>query len=65
MRTKGAVNVREGVARTGLLTTPFMLLGGGVPIFKDGQCVGAVGVSGVQAAQDEQIARAGAAAIAS
>jgi uncharacterized protein GlcG (DUF336 family) len=32
---------------------------GGVPIVVDGTCVGAVGVSGVQSHEDEQIAKAG------
>lgn len=32
---------------------------GGVPIIADGTCIGAVGVSGVQSQQDEQIAQAG------
>jgi uncharacterized protein GlcG (DUF336 family) len=32
---------------------------GGVPIVADGTCVGAVGVSGVQSHEDEQIAQAG------
>ena len=32
---------------------------GGVPIVFDGTCVGAVGVSGVQSHEDEQIAAAG------
>ena len=35
----------------------------GVPILKDGQCLGAVGVSGVKSSEDAQIARAGLAAI--
>ena len=39
------------------------LLEGGVPIMKDGQCLGAVGVSGVKSNEDAQIARAGIAAI--
>ena len=39
------------------------MLEGGVPIMKDGQCLGAVGVSGVKSAEDAQIARAGLAAI--
>ena len=38
-------------------------LEGGVPIIKDGQCIGAVGVSGVKSNEDAQIARAGMAAI--
>ena len=36
---------------------------GGVPILKDGQCLGAVGVSGVKSSEDAQIARAGIAAL--
>jgi uncharacterized protein GlcG (DUF336 family) len=32
---------------------------GGVPIVVDGECIGAVGVSGVQSHEDEQIAKAG------
>jgi uncharacterized protein GlcG (DUF336 family) len=39
------------------------MLEGGVPIMKDGQCLGAVGVSGVKSSEDAQIARAGLAAI--
>ena len=39
------------------------LLEGGVPLIVDGDCIGAVGVSGVKADQDAQVARAGTAAI--
>ncbi len=35
------------------------LIQGAVPVIYDGECVGAIGVSGVQSSQDEQIARAG------
>ncbi len=51
--------------RTAFLTAPGVdgLLEGGVPIIKDGQCLGAVGVSGVKSNEDAQIARAGIAAI--
>ena len=38
---------------------------GGVPIFVDGQRIGAISVSGVTAAQDEEVAIAGAEAIGS
>lgn len=38
-------------------------LEGGVPVMVDGQCVGAVGVSGVKAAEDAEIAKAGLAAL--
>jgi glc operon protein GlcG len=37
---------------------------GGVPIVYQNECVGAIGVSGVQSHEDEQIADAGAAALA-
>jgi glc operon protein GlcG len=37
---------------------------GGVPLMHQGDCVGAIGVSGVQSHQDEQIANAGVAALA-
>ncbi|MCB1979367.1 MAG: heme-binding protein, partial [Burkholderiaceae bacterium] len=39
------------------------LLEGGVPILHGGQCLGAVGVSGVKSSEDVQIARAGIAAL--
>ena len=51
--------------RTAFVSAPALqgMLEGGVPIFAGGFCVGAVGVSGVQAAQDAQIAAAGIAAL--
>ena len=51
--------------RTSFLSAPYIqgMLEGGVPILKDGQCIGAVGVSGVKSTEDAQIARAGIAAI--
>jgi uncharacterized protein GlcG (DUF336 family) len=39
------------------------LLEGGVPIMVGGECVGAVGVSGVKSNEDAQVARAGIAAL--
>lgn len=39
------------------------MLEGGVPIMVNGQCVGAVGVSGVKSIEDAQIAKAGIAAL--
>ena len=47
--------------RTSFLSAPYIhgMLEGGVPIVKDGQCIGAVGVSGVKSTEDAQIARAG------
>ncbi len=35
------------------------MLEGGVPIMVDGQCVGAIGVSGVKSTEDAQVAHAG------
>jgi uncharacterized protein GlcG (DUF336 family) len=50
--------IKEG--RTAMLKMPGILpVQGGVPIMVDGSCVGAVGVSGVQSHEDEQIAQAG------
>jgi len=42
----------------------YLLLQGGVPIKYQGECIGAIGVSGVQSHEDEQIANAGLAALA-
>lgn len=39
------------------------MLEGGVPVMKDGQCIGAVGVSGVKSSEDAQVARAAIAAL--
>jgi glc operon protein GlcG len=51
--------------RASFLSAPNLegMLEGGVPIMKDGQCLGAVGVSGVKSSEDAQIAKAGIAAI--
>lgn len=50
--------------RNSFLSVPLgSMLEGGVPIVVDGQVIGAVGVSGVKAAQDGQIAKAGIAAL--
>ncbi|OGB17124.1 MAG: hypothetical protein A2W72_14825 [Burkholderiales bacterium RIFCSPLOWO2_12_67_14] len=51
--------------RVSFLSAPVVagMLEGGVPVMKDGQCIGAVGVSGVKSAEDAQIARAGIAAL--
>src|SRR5712675_802225 len=40
-----------------------LLIQGAVPIVHQGECIGAIGVSGVQSSQDEQIAQAGVAAL--
>ena len=51
--------------RVSFLSAPDLsaMLEGGVPIMKDGQCLGAVGVSGVKSTEDAQIAKAGIAAL--
>ena len=51
--------------RVSFLSAPVLegMLEGGVPIVANGQCVGAVGVSGVKSTEDAQIARAGIAAL--
>ena len=51
--------------RVSFLSAPSIegLLEGGVPIMVGGDCVGAVGVSGVKSAEDAQIAKAGIAAL--
>jgi glc operon protein GlcG len=51
--------------RTAFLSAPLQgALEGGVPVIVDGQVIGAVGVSGVKAPQDAQVAAAGAQAVA-
>lgn len=51
--------------RMSFLSAPVLegMLEGGVPVMVDGQCIGAVGVSGVKSVEDAQIARAGIAAL--
>ena len=51
---------RIKAGRTSMLKMPGVLpVQGGLPIVVDGECIGAVGVSGVQSHEDEQIAKAG------
>ena len=51
--------------RTSFLSVPVMqgMLEGGVPVMKEGQCLGAVGVSGVKSGEDAQVSRAAIAAL--
>lgn len=51
--------------RQSFLSVPGLdgLLEGGVPIMAGGECIGAVGVSGVKSIEDAQIAKAGIAAL--
>ena len=62
--SKGYEDVING-GRYSFLSAPTIqgMLEGGVPIMKDGFCLGAVGVSGVRSNEDAQIAKAGIAAI--
>lgn len=55
---KGGINLRL------LAMTQVLPAAGGLPLVRNGVIVGAIGVSGMQAAQDEEIARAGIAALA-
>ena len=54
--------LEEGVKdRPALLSFPDRTpVQGGVPLMYQGECVGAIGVSGVKSAEDEQVALAGA-----
>ena len=50
--------------RPAFLTFPSdVMFQGGLPLMHQGECVGAIGVSGVASHEDEQIAKAGVAAI--
>jgi glc operon protein GlcG len=60
-----SANVSGGSSRAALLSAPFVLMRGGVPIFVDGACVGAVGVSGAKPGDDELVATAAVNALAS
>ncbi|WP_277373464.1 heme-binding protein [Pseudomonas sp. AA-38] len=61
--TKGYEEMVNG-GRSAFLSAPLLTsLEGGVPLLVDGQVIGAVGVSGVKAEQDAQVARAGIAAL--
>ena len=62
-RSTKAWEDRIADGRTAILEMPVLPVQGGVPVMADGQCVGAVGVSGVQSHEDEQIANAGIAAL--
>jgi glc operon protein GlcG len=50
--------------RSAFLKFPFGLpIQGGVPVLHQGECVGGIGVSGVESFEDEQIAQAGVSAL--
>ncbi|WP_421527159.1 heme-binding protein [Pseudomonas brenneri] len=61
--TKGYEEMVNG-GRTAFISAPLLTsLEGGIPLILDGQVVAAVGVSGVKAEQDAQVATAGIAAL--
>ncbi len=60
--TKGIEDMINN-GRTAAVNMPVVGLEGAEPIIIDGHVIGAVGVSGVQAAQDAEVARAGIAAL--
>ena len=53
--------IKDG--RLSMLKMPMLPVQGGIPIMYQGECVGGIGVSGVQSHEDEQIAQAGADAL--
>ena len=55
-----ASNVTDGQSRSALLSSKYVLMQGGVPLFVNGLCCGAVGVSGVKPDEDELVANAAA-----
>jgi glc operon protein GlcG len=61
--SKGYEDMVNG-GRTAFVTAPLLTsLEGGVPVIVGGETIGAVGVSGVKADQDAQVAKAGVAAV--
>jgi uncharacterized protein GlcG (DUF336 family) len=54
--------IKDG--RLSMLKMPLLPVQGGIPVVYQGECVGGIGVSGVQSHEDEQIALAGANALA-
>ena len=56
---ESTVNTNDGSSRTALLSAPYVLMGGGIPIMMEGVCCGSIGVSGVTPDQDAQTANAG------
>jgi uncharacterized protein GlcG (DUF336 family) len=54
--------IKDG--RLSMLKMPLLPVQGGIPVVYQGECVGGIGVSGVQSHEDEQIALAGADALA-
>lgn len=62
-KSSGVFEQMVNQGRYAALSMPVMPLEGGEPILVDGEVVGAIGVSGVKAGEDAQVARAGVAAV--
>ena len=63
-RPSGVLEEAIAKGRTALLSASgYVFMQGGVPIVINGETIGAVGVSGVQSFQDEQVAKAGVAVV--
>jgi glc operon protein GlcG len=56
-------SLAQGGAGLRALRTGVMPIEGGLPIIQDGKIIGAIGVSGVKATEDGQVAKAGLAAL--
>jgi glc operon protein GlcG len=50
---------RIAAGRNAVLNMPVLPIQGGIPIMYKGECLGGIGISGVQSHEDEQIAQAG------
>ena len=62
MFRRASKTLEDSVAsRPGMLNFPAIPVQGGLPLMAGGRVVGGIGVSGMQSAQDEQIAQTGAA----
>merc|ERR1712060_634883 len=60
---EGASNVKDGVARTALLSSGHVLMEGGIPITRSGTIVAAIGVSGATPGEDQAVAQVALAAL--
>jgi glc operon protein GlcG len=62
-RTTKTLEDRIAAGRMALLKMPVLPVQGGVPVIVQGECAGAIGVSGMQSHEDEQVCNAGIAAL--
>ncbi len=62
-RRAGSASPCSSSRAQSFLAAGFSLLGGGVPITRNGQVIGAVGIGGGSPEQDVQVAEAGLAAL--